>query len=202
MLSVLSGKSDMMRISIWQQFSSNHSSHFTVIGEFATRAQAEHAADEIRGILKRIEDWYAEHPDGIESVWTNDDWGQEPSPPELELAAQYQVQWEEEVIDPPDVTNIRIMLDRLVIMESVRQADGGGQPFDQIITRLGGKGYIFSRIVGDQKGLVIFDLTCTASDEAIAQQIRDKYLDFNQRVKRDGTKLFFDRWYFEAVEHV
>lgn len=189
-----------MRILIWQQFSSNHSSSFTVIGEFATRADAERAADEVRAILKRIEDWYTEHPDGIEGVWSPWDWGQEPSPPELELAAQYQIQWEDEVIDSPDITNINIVLDRLVIMETARQADGGGQPFDQIMERLGGKGYIFSNIVGEQRGLVIFDLTCTAPDETTAQQIRDKHLAFNQRVRRDGAKLFFDRWYFDDMD--
>lgn len=47
-----------MRISIWQQFSSNHSSGFTVVGEFATRSEAENAANKIREILYRLKDWH------------------------------------------------------------------------------------------------------------------------------------------------
>jgi hypothetical protein len=74
-----------MKVSLWQQFSSNHSSEFTVVGRFGSEQEAEDAAEKFRqwmttilwqggnrGILTEIEakiseefklDWYK---DGIE----------------------------------------------------------------------------------------------------------------------------------------
>jgi hypothetical protein len=43
-----------MRVSIWQQFSSNHSSFFTVAGIFKTVELAEKATHELRSIIKTI----------------------------------------------------------------------------------------------------------------------------------------------------
>lgn len=43
-----------MKISIWQQFSSNHSNNFTVVGEFATEEDAAHAAIKLREIFRQI----------------------------------------------------------------------------------------------------------------------------------------------------
>ena len=49
-----------MRISIWQQFSSNHSSSFTIIGTFENSEAAQRAAIEFRAILEKIVGWYQE----------------------------------------------------------------------------------------------------------------------------------------------
>lgn len=50
-----------MKLFLWQQFSSNHSSHFTVVGMFITPEQAEQAATTIRHILGTIAAWSSEH---------------------------------------------------------------------------------------------------------------------------------------------
>jgi hypothetical protein len=43
-----------MRISIWQQFSINNSSSFTVVGVFETPEAARRAADEVRKIIEPV----------------------------------------------------------------------------------------------------------------------------------------------------
>ncbi len=46
-----------MKLSIWRQFSSNHSGNFTIIGRFSTAEEAEIAAAKIRDIWLQIADW-------------------------------------------------------------------------------------------------------------------------------------------------
>ena len=43
-----------MKLSIWQQFSSNHSNTFTVVGEFPTKTEALSAANKLRQLLEAI----------------------------------------------------------------------------------------------------------------------------------------------------
>jgi hypothetical protein len=50
-----------MRVSIWQQFSSNHSGHFWVVGTFKTVEDAQKAYDELRAMLTEIDRWHREH---------------------------------------------------------------------------------------------------------------------------------------------
>lgn len=45
-----------MKLSIWQQFASNHSNGFTVLGTFANEAQAASAVEKLRHILRDIYD--------------------------------------------------------------------------------------------------------------------------------------------------
>jgi hypothetical protein len=43
-----------VRISIWQQFASNNSTNFTVVGTFESNEAAERAAEQLRGIVDKI----------------------------------------------------------------------------------------------------------------------------------------------------
>ena len=55
-----------MRLSIWQQWSSNHSSSLTLIGEFAERQHVEAAVRELAELLDEIREWHSEHYDEID----------------------------------------------------------------------------------------------------------------------------------------
>src|SRR5579863_2710451 len=79
-----------MRISIWQQFSSNHSSDFTLVGEFRSVDDAQRAGDELRHILQTVVDWYVAHPEVDEARFTEGSCL--PSPAEIEFAKQYGVE--------------------------------------------------------------------------------------------------------------
>jgi hypothetical protein len=58
----------MMHISLWQQFTSNHSAAFDLIGTFKTAEDAEQAAVEVRTILRRVREWYGKQYDEDERV--------------------------------------------------------------------------------------------------------------------------------------
>lgn len=185
-----------MKVKIWQQFSSNHSSEFTVVGEFPSREDAERAATEIKTILKRIADWRTAHTDDFRDYVDDEN---EPTPIELEIAAEYGVEWPD-AVDWAQEHEIDIVLDRLLFLKPTARPASAGEPFDQIMTKLGGKGYLEGDAFGDTVGMVIFDLTCTAPDEQTAQSFVDRYHAFERFVKCDGRKLHFDRWRLQ--EHI
>jgi hypothetical protein len=79
-----------MHISIWQQFSSNHSSMFWVVGTFNTIQDARSAYDAIRQMLFAIDQWHREHP---EEAWKARRTSFEALPPEKEYAEKFTVLW-------------------------------------------------------------------------------------------------------------
>lgn len=83
-----------MKLSIWQQFSSNHSGFFWVVGTFSTHDEADKAFNEIRDMLFEIDQWHRDNHDYISSQQYR------VSPPEKEFAKKYQIEW----VNPIDWT--------------------------------------------------------------------------------------------------
>ncbi|MEO8394194.1 MAG: HEAT repeat domain-containing protein, partial [Chloroflexota bacterium] len=185
-----------MKLSIWRQFSSNHSSSFTVVGEFPTRSDAERASQRIREILNMLTEWHAAHEEEMHDWWSSGEWGQEASPPEKELAAQYNIDWIG-AIDWFHSARIEIVLDRLVFITPIQRPEADGRPFDQIMNKLGGKGYHEGDVYGSATAWIVFDLTCIAPDERTAITLYNQHLGFNRRIYREGSRLHFDRWRFD-----
>ena len=79
-----------MKVSIWQQFSSNHSAAFTIIGRFETTEQAQQAEATLRDMFQQIQDWIGKHPTDAAHHQTHWD---TPSPVENKLNAPYQIDW-------------------------------------------------------------------------------------------------------------
>lgn len=80
-----------MRVSIWQQFSSNHSGFFWVAGTFNTVEEARAGYDELRRILYEIDRWHREHKE--ESAASSRAGKYKASPPEAMFALEYNVEW-------------------------------------------------------------------------------------------------------------
>lgn len=78
-----------LKLSIWQQFGSNHSSFFTIVGGFEGHDQAKAAYNELRLILFEIDRWHREHLDESRQLV----WDPYPTPVENEIAARYGVEW-------------------------------------------------------------------------------------------------------------
>jgi hypothetical protein len=82
-----------MRVSIWQQFSSNHSAHFTVVGTFFSAAEANTAAEKIRAILRELEAWWDALTPEEQLHWDNQLEAGRPTPIEQEIGNRFQVEW-------------------------------------------------------------------------------------------------------------
>ena len=76
-----------MRLSIWQQFSSNHSGRYTIVGVFPTSDQAKDASQQLQDLVSRIHEWRVKN----KSRW------QELSPAELEAERHYSTEWLEPI---------------------------------------------------------------------------------------------------------
>jgi hypothetical protein len=49
-----------MKIAIWQQFSSNHSGAFVVVGRFASEESARDAKEKLSNVIERVNAWHAD----------------------------------------------------------------------------------------------------------------------------------------------
>lgn len=76
-----------MKIRLWQQFSSNHSNGFTLIGIFPSVEKANKAYQRLDKLLKAIDKWRDAHPDDYRYDLL--------TPPEKRIAATYDIDWEE-----------------------------------------------------------------------------------------------------------
>lgn len=145
-----------MKCSIWQQFSSNHSTYFLVVGEFEHVATAEAAANALQALLNRVE----EQGHTAQALHKST-----ASPLEQAFFAQYQF-----ADYSPDEQISR--WERLVFV-SQGEASQIHTPYYQALQMLGcvscGVEY---RGDGDV-GFIPVWFTATAPDEATANQIAD-----------------------------
>src|SRR5688572_32635973 len=98
-------------------------------------------------MLQKIAEWHEAHKEDSEELFNSGDWMVHPTPPELELAQQYGIQWESAIEWFNEVT-IKIELERYIYIISPNQTDSEGDPFDQVMDNLGGKGYLEGHGVG------------------------------------------------------
>lgn len=171
-----------MKIQIWQQWSSNHSARFTVIGQFKTPTEAQQAAAVLRQDLRRIHNWHIEH-DGERYGHISGDL----TPVELELAEKYGVEWaalavdwayfdDEHGFEPVSVFQNWVFIDGT-------NSDIGAHPADKLIQKLGGDAYVqgtlglsFDGIGYSSSGYaspIHFSLRCRAESVEAAQHARD-----------------------------
>ncbi|MBZ0318507.1 MAG: hypothetical protein K8L91_18990 [Anaerolineae bacterium] len=157
-----------MRISIWQQFASNHSNSFTVVGEFESVEDAQNAADKLRASLQPILDWYDTNPE-IE-------FNADPIPPELAIGKSYGVEWElrHDWLPGRTVGEVVSVLDNRIIIIS-EETWSPHEPLDQILVKLGAT----VRLEGAfSDTLLLVDIVCECPNEATATNLRQTLLEF------------------------
>lgn len=204
-----------MRLFIWREFSSNHSARFTVVGIFESAEKAMQAAGELRRITKTIKDWY-EKPENSEALDALNYGVQEPSPPEMQFAMQYDVDWGNYSLDwiwfGEDEYGPVKVFEHFVFIEG-RESDIGSRPADTLIEKLGGEVLVDgTTLVDDEIGpatetysQIYVSLKCDAPDEATAQSIRDQVAasrdpsTFRGTVKQDGRVLTFNGPFFHIA---
>lgn len=170
-----------MQVTVWRQFSSNHSAEYTIVGVFPTAAAAAHVGTDLKDLVTRIRRWREVHNDQQFAV----------SPPEREAEQTYGVVWEQPVDwlgfdhrlpDPALRTPDQhiVVQDTLVIVD----APGGshtwqtGHQFAKVLAATGAQ--VFHEIyMGDMPNdhsksrfaSASFDLTATAPDAATAEAV-------------------------------
>lgn len=163
-----------MRLALWQQFSSNNSSMFVLVGRFESDA-AHHAYTVIHDMIRQIATYYRDlTDDDREKI---DDINQ---PRELEttlfkahdIDLRHSIDWLFKA--KPEIELISTF-DQYVIISS----DGlpnwwGANPFDDLMGRLGGEVYLEG---GRTRQLFQIRLTCNAPDLAVARIVYGSLLN-------------------------
>ncbi len=206
-----------MRVSIWRQFSSNHSSHFTVVGEFPTEAEAREALERFREIFQAIFDWFAFHDDPFWTTAQPPNSSKLPSPPELDFARRYNVDWDDEGIDwlSNDLNNNLLQIGRNAFISVDFETWQQPTLIKDLMAKFGG--IVKTQI--SEKTYLSVHLTCNFPNEAHAQTLvqqaepyfisamgkrepwkrKEEYesLGAQGRIKCDGQKIIIDCQFFE-----
>ncbi len=183
-----------MRVSIWQQWASNHSAAFTVMGKFRTVEDAQRVGGILKGILTEVARWkqqdreakwqaylaahQIQHPTPAdEERFDNEYYGSEFTPEateiERQLAEQYDVLWPDTLQyarDPETAPKAVVIVDRAVIVAEDLIDDytwTGFWPFEELISKFGGE----VAVEFEHGGLIQVTIPCTAPDETKAAQL-------------------------------
>jgi hypothetical protein len=76
-----------MKLSLWQQFSSNHSGSYTIVGAFDTPEVAQNAHRVIQQMMREIDTWNRQHPP---DAWR-------PNVIEEQYGKMYAIDWQEPI---------------------------------------------------------------------------------------------------------
>lgn len=171
----LSKRLSMMKISIWQQFSSNHSASFTVVGRFATEDAARTAADTLLNILQRLSDWH--------EIEENEIWYEEqeasnrPSltPVELDIQQEYNLEWERSKRGVDWYQHLSGAVVQLShdVMFSVEETWSDPRTVSELFAKFGGQTY--EDVQAHQRFTTItVQLTCDFNDEAGISRVKEE----------------------------
>jgi hypothetical protein len=159
-----------VKLSLWQQFSSNHSGHFTVVGSFPSEAEAITAEEQFHTLFQAILAWKA-IPENKASIEEQEriSYSSSATPPEVDIAQKYSIEKPSQTIDwldsDLDENLFRIGADVLVNVEF--ETWQSPTLVQSLITALGG---ILKTQIRDHTYLTLH-LTCFFPDEASAQAI-------------------------------
>jgi hypothetical protein len=192
-----------MRLSLWSQFSSNHSARFTCVGVFDTPADAEDASAYLNYIFSYISEWYL-RPENADWRELTGDGLPPPSPAELEVAAALGFDWGDYAADwiPfPEVGGPLTSFDRLVFIGEYK-CDAGAQPADRLMEAIGGQALVDGSLGPEQNrdSSIWLYLTARAPDEASAELVRSLVVDFFADWSEEGVvyckgvRLNLERW--------
>ena len=150
-----------MKITLWQQFSSNHSSHFIVIGRFQTVSDAEAKTAELRDWMHRM-------------LWGNDDTGEPKRTAEAEIVAKYGVDWYEDGIDwngyPDSLDETVRQVHNDVLMICPVETWDSHRPFIELLEKMGAQNVVQHHSDWYSEGIVV-DLECVAPNAEVAQEV-------------------------------
>lgn len=185
-----------MHISLWQLFSSNHSSRFTVVGEFKTIEAATNAAEELSALAQAIIDWHTNEPEGDEFVLNPAD-AAEPSPPEIDFMQKHHFDWGPYALDWWEASVVPITQFEKLVFVNGEESDSGARPFDELIEHFGGTPKIDGVIAGsnpsvsafgsEQRFKVMATVTCRMPSLEMAEQIRAEIAGYLKNVDSSHT---------------
>ena len=145
-----------MKVSIWQQFSSNHSASFAIVGHFRSATDAHEVADQLREWMTRIF-WQG----GNRGILTTT---------EKEISSTYEIDWYKNGLDwngiPENIDHVVQQIQNAVFLMCPLETYDDHQPFVDLINKMGA--YQIISFEGANLYQIVIELTCKAPDETTA----------------------------------
>jgi hypothetical protein len=173
-----------VRVSIWQQFSSNHSNDFTLIGEFETTDEAEQIAKRLLDMLRAIR---ADHDAQPVQPLEMD----EPTQTEIRYGQLYGVEWVTTLdwIAEGEALNAQVVhYDNLVFVDSLGAA-WNPFPLDELLDQWG-KRVLVETAMGDNS--IVADVHCLVPDPEPLVLALDTYLKAREKGYQTGQWMEID----------
>jgi hypothetical protein len=158
-----------MKLSIWRQFSSNHSGSFSLVGRFATEDTAREAAAKLSELARRIDEWHA-NP-------VNQNWYEQEAlndlrpltPSEAAIPQEYGIEWEDQGVDWYGGGHSPVYQIERDVFFSVGDTWCRPQPISALLTQFGAQTYEYHEF-GDVITAIHVTLTCVFDTlEAVAE---------------------------------
>lgn len=156
-----------MQLTLWQQFTSNHSSGYTVIGRFESADAAHKAGEQLRDILTQIATWHQAYYEQHGVYFGAHHVPPPPTPIEEQLAQRYAIEWDwEQGVDWAKRTDeapqqVRVS-NQLVVISSLF-THYLEQPFSALIEQMGGESFVATD-PETAEIQVLVTITCNAPD--------------------------------------
>jgi hypothetical protein len=201
-----------MKVTLWQQFSSNHSADFIIVGEFESVEWAENVAKELPHMLLDIAVWrntFNKQFVDVEDYYRAWDNHKHPTPPEMKFKLQYKLSsWaksrEGERLDwslrqPKDVFQAVRRFDRFVILDKhsldVPETWNGAHPFAEIMKQLGGKVALEGNGLFDK--YLAVNIQCVVPDSTTMDAIKNDVTESDSYHRRQIGNLQKTRFEIE-----
>lgn len=159
-----------MKVSIWRQFSSNHSANFTVVGEFDSPSLAEQAEEKLNAVYNQLAAWWESLDKDTRVALSKTSDMKQLTPIERQLKEEWGVTWEYS-LNWFSWRNYRYPIYRyenFVFVTDPCDLWHGPQPFDEMLQKLGGKVNleVFESYSNPQNSQLVLDIRCRLpSDE-------------------------------------
>jgi hypothetical protein len=168
-----------MRISIWNQFASNHSGSFMVVGSFKTAQSAAEAEKNLRQIVADIYQWF-DRPENAQ--FSNLLLGAPPTAIEAQVFGKYKVPLRETLLINSEDVRHSLSFGTVSNLAYMYIAETWGieekHPLKDLILRLGAdQAAIHHSIEGEVIWQVQYQVTCTLPDEGDCVEEIKTYLD-------------------------
>jgi hypothetical protein len=180
-----------MKLSLWSQFSSNHSANFTVVGHFESASKAQFAAERLEVILTKLALWWDQLSRDEMMFWGERAETSRLTPPELELSHLYDVEWPFSLdwyrwTWDREISPVSVLGPLVFIRNPHDDIYKGPQPFNDLMTLFGG----IVSVEADESGtypntILLVHIICKAPDETAAESLVGKTRDYTQHLTAD-----------------
>jgi hypothetical protein len=201
-----------MRIALWQQFSSNHSARFTVVGKFDSVNATEDGARELRSVLQAISNWHKVENQNEESEV------KQPNPFPADVAENYSITPDQTRLWLSGEYHLQVMGQHLILQSPHTRTKPDA--LMKVMQKISGQA-ITEYWDDDPNPHIRVQLTCQTLDEASAQvlyanmdnymrNVRGKLPPWFEKDQRtwslkgtagmDGTSLTFVIWFHDLID--